>query len=741
MVAKLTLAVGVMLSVLLSVLLAASYPFWRETLRAQIDAHLSAVASGRRDLINAEVELLRQRIVSNIERGEFRGFLDEGEDRSRETLNRTYSQAVLKELAAKKPVLSACLVNPQGRVLLASDPDDVDRELVDSEAFQRGLLKPYVGRPIHSGDRFVTELSAPVVNWDDPVRITGILLLKVDASSLAATVRETTGLGETGEVILGVRDGEQIRFLFPSRNSALDAVPIERAPALAAAVDGRETFMKPIDYRGVKVLAVSRPVGFDGWGLVAKMDESEAYAPIARSMRRGILWGGGVALAGLGAAYLLARGLTAPLRKLTQGAARVAGGDYDSPVPVTSADELGTLSQSFNEMTCAIRARGAERDDAEAALRDADQRKDEFLAMLGHELRNPLSAIAHAVRLWKESANDPDTAAVAHEVIGQQTETLSRLVDDLLDVARITKGKIELRKRAVEVGKVIARALETVRPLLAAKRHTFDLALWEGGRLLVNADPMRLEQIVANLLTNAAKYTPDGGRISVVEKCENDEAVVIVSDNGSGIAPEMLPKIFELFTQGDRSLERTTGGLGIGLNLCRHLVELHGGSISARSDGHDRGSEFTLRLPIVAAPEVAAPPPPPPPTPGPARLRILLVDDNVETVRLLSRLLVRRGHEIAVAYDGLVALELAREFKPDVFLLDLGLPGMDGYTLAERLRAEGFAGALMVAISGYAQEHDRIRSRVAGFDHHFAKPVDFETLAALLGSVQPGLPG
>jgi signal transduction histidine kinase len=242
-------------------------------------------------------------------------------------------------------------------------------------------------------------------------------------------------------------------------------------------------------------------------------------------------------------------------------------------------------------------------------LREADRRKDEFLAMLGHELRNPLSAIANAVRLWRVAEDDRAATELAREVIERQTNHLSRLVDDLLDVARITEGKIDLRMQPVDVVEAINRAVEAARPFIDDRRHELEISLASDAKLFVEADPTRLEQIITNLLTNAIKYTRRSGRISIETRQEGGDAVISISDNGIGISPRMLPHIFDLFTQGDRSLDRTTGGLGIGLNLCRKLVELHGGTVTAASDGVGRGSTFTVRLPAIAAPAPVVLPP------------------------------------------------------------------------------------------------------------------------------------
>jgi signal transduction histidine kinase len=374
--------------------------------------------------------------------------------------------------------------------------------------------------------------------------------------------------------------------------------------------------------------------------------------------------------------------------------------------------------------------------DRTEALREADRRKDEFLAMLGHELRNPLSAIANAVQLIQENGDQPEAIELTRGIIARQTGNLRRIVDDLLDVARITRGRIELRRQWVDVVQIIGRAVESVRPLIKEKTHELDITLTDAGSLRVEADPARLEQCLVNLLINAAKYTPEGGRIEITCQHAGLEATITVRDNGIGIAPDVLPHVFDLFTQADRSLDRAQGGLGLGLNICRQLIELHGGTVSAHSDGLGRGAEFTIRLPALPEPEAGAAIGsfPEARAAGLEAIprRILVVDDNRDTALTLSQLLNRRGHEVRTAYDGPGALKAAQDFKPDVFLLDLGLPGIDGYELARRLRSDGFADALLIAISGYAQASDQKESRAAGFDRHFAKPMEFgELLAAI----------
>jgi CheY-like chemotaxis protein/two-component sensor histidine kinase len=373
--------------------------------------------------------------------------------------------------------------------------------------------------------------------------------------------------------------------------------------------------------------------------------------------------------------------------------------------------------------------------------READRRKDEFLAMLAHELRNPIAPILNALHLLREEDGGP-AAEQAHEVAERQVRHLARLVDDLLDVSRINSGKIHLRKVRVELGEAVARAVETARPLIAARRHELSVSLPDEP-IPLEADAARLEQVLANLLNNAAKYTETGGRIAIEAHREGEAAVVRVRDNGIGIAPELLPRIFDLFTQADRSLDRSQGGLGIGLTLVRSLVEMHGGRITAASAGVGKGSEFVVRLPL-GSPEAldetegTGHPGPPLESVEARPKRVLVVEDNIDGARLMVRLLQSRGHQIRVAHDGPSALEAAREQRPDVVLLDIGLPGMDGYQVAEQLREmEGMERALLVALTGYGQDEDRQRSHEAGIDLHMIKPVDPEALIKLVASDRP----
>ncbi|HVX12382.1 MAG TPA: PAS domain S-box protein [Pirellulales bacterium] len=376
------------------------------------------------------------------------------------------------------------------------------------------------------------------------------------------------------------------------------------------------------------------------------------------------------------------------------------------------------------------------------ALREADQRKDEFLATLAHELRNPLAPIRNSLEILKMPRVDAEVAQHARDLMERQIHHLVRLVDDLLDVSRVMRGKIDLRKERIELATVIARALETVQPLIDTHRHHLHIRLPEES-LVLPADPVRLSQVVVNLLTNAAKYTEPGGLIEVEAKRDGESVLLIVRDNGIGIPAETKDRIFDLFVQANQAVVRSQGGLGIGLTLVRNLVELHNGSIEARSNGPGQGSEFIVRLPLssgepngigrdaVAAEERAAP----------SGFRLLIVDDNHDAANSLGTLLQLQGHHVRIAYSGMATLEIAKEFIPDAVLLDIGMPGMDGYEVAMRLRElPALQNTMLIALTGWGQQEDRRRSAEAGFDRHLVKPLDVKVLHGLLEELRRRFP-
>jgi signal transduction histidine kinase len=357
--------------------------------------------------------------------------------------------------------------------------------------------------------------------------------------------------------------------------------------------------------------------------------------------------------------------------------------------------------------------------------------KDEFLAMLAHELRNPLAPIRTALYLLDMPQLSPERAGQAREVLKRQVDHLVRLVDDLLDVSRIMQGRIELQKQRQDLVDVVKHAIETAQPTIDAQGHQVNLT-FPSERVLIEADPIRLSQALSNLLMNAAKYTEKAGQIWITAARQGNDAVIRVRDSGVGIDPELLPHIFDLFVQGERSLARSQGGLGIGLTLVKRLVELHGGTVSASSPGRGEGSEFVVRIPAVNERLDAKDHRVQPVTRRNSR-HVLVVDDNADAAQCMGVMLELKGHHVEVVHDGYAAVEAAKREKPDIILLDIGLPGRDGYEVAQILRADPeFAHTKIIAVTGYGKDEDRQRSKAAGMDHHLTKPVDPDDLDQLI---------
>jgi PAS domain S-box-containing protein len=411
----------------------------------------------------------------------------------------------------------------------------------------------------------------------------------------------------------------------------------------------------------------------------------------------------------------------------------IASSDAEVLGCVISFVDITDRKRTAEERLRLLESATAARIEAEAANRA----KDEFLAMLGHELRNPLAPISTALELMNQRADD--SSRREREVITRHVKHVVTLVGDLLDVSRIAQGKVQLDRRPVDLAGAIAKAIEAAAPLIEERRHQLIVDVSPG--LLVNADETRICQVISNLLTNAAKYTPLGGRISIAAARDSSEITIVVRDSGMGIPSELLPNLFDLFVQGRRTLDRAEGGLGLGLSIVRSLVTLHGGSVRARSDGPQSGSEFEVRLPALTAAD-AVDTRRNTPVPGHPVLRdrrVLVVDDNVDAADLLSDALEQLGYETRTAYNGPSALDVAATFDPDIALLDIGLPAMDGYELARRLRGCQPSGKplRLIAVTGYGRDSDRTQTRDAGFDGHLVKPIELAGLDAMIRSLAP----
>jgi PAS domain S-box-containing protein len=379
-----------------------------------------------------------------------------------------------------------------------------------------------------------------------------------------------------------------------------------------------------------------------------------------------------------------------------------------------------------------------------AAIRDITERKRteraqrDFLATLGHELRNPMASISNATRLLRHESVTPEQSRWSQEVIEAEGRHMTRLIDGLLDLSRVARNTIELRRERVDFARIADRVLESSRSLVEQRRHQLSASL-PSGAVMLDADPIRLAQVLSNLVDNAAKYTPPGGRIAIAAAREGEWLVVRVRDNGIGVSPDALPRLFDMFYRADRSLEQQEGGLGIGLTLVRQLVELHGGSVEARSAGRGQGSEFTVRLPAEPAePAATSRPEPVPAAAGTSGLRVLVVDDNRRAADSLALLLRLDGHQVETAYDGLEALRVSERFTPQAVLLDIGMPELNGYDTARRMRERNGGGSmLLVALTGLGTPEDRQRATEAGFDTHLVKPVDVDELGRLLADRCP----
>lgn len=508
--------------------------------------------------------------------------------------------------------------------------------------------------------------------------------------------------------------------------------------SLREMLDRGEKYAVTTTLEGVPVYTVYHRSAETGWSAAIGIPTATVDAPVMRSYK--VLGGSVLAsiVLGLGAAFFTGRTVTGPMRKLERAAASVARGE----APMLPETDLPEIRQAM----LALLAAHIERDkllhserqarlleqNARLAAELANKTKDEFLAMLGHELRNPLAAISTAAQLLDhaEQSQRKDVEQHAKAIIRRQVRHLSKLTDDLLDAARVMMGKIVLDRRPVDLAQLVGNTVDTLRNTGQLQRHecaTELEAVW------VNVDPTRIDQVLANLLTNAVKYTPPPGRIEVTVRRERDEAVFSVRDSGLGLEPELLPRIFDLFVQGERGLDRSQGGLGIGLTLVRRIAELHGGHVEARSEGAGKGSEFIVQLPAIEAPVEATAPNQA--TRSTMRRRIAVVEDNDDVRASLRVLLEMEGHDVVEARDGLQGVDTILREQADIALVDIGLPSLDGYGVARAVRSRARHPVLLVAITGYGSQGDAERGAQAGFDAYMVKPVDAAILSELIARV------
>ena len=611
---------------------------------------------------------------------------------------------------------------PRGTPLLqAADPESL-RRLIETRQPTVGVIR----RPQRGGPEHLFAIRIPVMRGDS---LKYVLSAIVNVESLARVVpsqlpEEWTRTILDSEGTIAVRTRGSENFVGTRAGDAF----------LARIRQARETVTKETTREGTPVYAATSR-GLHEWTAVVVVPTAVLDAPLWASIA-GVLTGGGLLMiCGLVAVLFVSRRLSSDLSTATQVAEAVAAGRSAPQSTAHVAETLG-LQQSLATAASLLERRARERDEevrrADAARTEAEEAnktKDQFLAVLGHELRNPLAPALTALELMK--ARDPNQFKREREVLERQVAHMARLVNDLLDVSRLARGKVQLERRRFELREAVDRAIDMVRPLLVQHRHTLEVSVPASG-LIVEADCDRIVQVLSNLLTNAAKYTPPDGEVALTASAAGDRVLIACEDDGPGIPAELVPKLFDAFAQGARTLDRREGGLGLGLTLARTLTELHGGTIHLEGRSGGVGSRFVVTLPLASSVPADAPVPDSPPAAVVVSpQRILLVDDNVDASDMLRSALEGAGHVLATAGTGPDAVAVAEQFRPAVGILDIGLPGMDGYALARRLRSS-YPAIRLIALTGYGRDGDLDAAAAAGFDAHCAKPITTQVLLDLI---------
>ncbi|RZT10636.1 Signal transduction histidine kinase [Duganella sp. CF402] len=628
------------------------------------------------------------------------------------------------------------LIQLNGDVSCSAVPFSTPVNLADRSHFRRAVhLRRFVaggyvfGRVIQ---KHTVNLTYPVL--DDEQRVKAVVFASLDLSRLDRFVADIQlppdslllTADSEGKIISRKPDpdnwyGKQVA---PEMRNAMAAEPGK--PVLLTGPDGVERLHRfaRVGNNGLTDYTVTIGIPVEQITANARHDQMLDWAALAATI--------GLALAAawfVGDVLVLRR-----VKRLANTANSIASGALDARTGISyGKEEISELAHALDAMAAALQDKERQHQRAENQLREADRRKDEFLAMLAHELRNPLAPISAGAQLLQAGhASEPVVQRTA-AIIVRQVHHMTRLVDDLLDVSRVTRGLVTLARAPLDARDIVADAVEQAEPLMKARQHHFEVAL-PPFALMVTGDHKRLVQVLVNVLNNAAKYTPSGGIIKLAARFSGDHVVLVVSDNGIGMSAELRSHVFDLFAQAERHADRSQGGLGLGLALVKSLVELHGGSVAADSAGEQKGSTFTITLPATRQ---AAPPTQPgqPATPS-HQLRVLVVDDNVDAAQTLQLLLETAGHRVITAHSAVDALEAAQAHAPQLCLLDIGLPGISGYELVRALRSlPATAGATMVAITGYGRREDREQARAAGFDEYFVKPVDVDALLALIAGL------
>ena len=642
-----------------------------------------------------------------------------------------FDSIVRRNLSVQPDWRSIILADPRGEVLVntRSGPGEKLPMLIDRDSFDLVVNsgEPKVGNLARGiGGHFAFAVREPVVREG---KVAYVLSAVVEPSSIVRILQRQR---MPDDWTVSVFDARGNRVARSRAHEDFIGGPASDTLRELMVHGGQEGAGETLTLEGESGYTAYTRLSQSGWAVALSLPSSGVTRSALASTT---IYGIAVAISlviGLWAALVVARRVNKPMADLREAANALGRGEVP-PSPTTDIREIREVGEAITAAAAQRRAIEAEREDllrreheARTDAEAANRAKDQFLAMLGHELRNPLAALSNAASLIGDDRVDPQAQRRSREVIQRQVAHLARLTDDLLDAARALLGKIQLRLEPVDLSRVAAQAIN----MLAATRRSVNHRIVEDLKeAWVHGDPVRLDQIVANLLINAVKYTPAGGTITVRTRREGNDAVLSVTDTGVGMSPELAARAFDLFVQGDRDLDRAQGGLGIGLTLVRRLAELHGGAASVKSAGVNRGSEFTVRIPAIEAPAQPADVN----VPATARARsVLIVEDNDDAREMLQALLQVMGHRVETARDGVEGLDKALAIAPDVAFIDLGLPNMDGFEVARRLRAAGDRHTYLVALTGYGAREDRDRALAAGFDTHATKPIDAAQLGALL---------
>jgi signal transduction histidine kinase len=625
------------------------------------------------------------------------------------------------------------LIQLNGDVGCSAVPFKTQVNLADRSHFRRAVhLRRFVaggyvfGRVIQ---KHTVNLTYPVL--DDEQRVKGVVFASLDLNRLdrfVADIQLPPGsllltADSEGKIIARKPDPESWygKQVSPEMRNAMAAEPGK--PVLLTGPDGIERLHRfaRVGSNGLSDYTVTIGIPADAITANARHDQTLDFLALTATIALALL-----AAWFVGDVLVLRR-----VKRLATTANNIASGTLEARSGIRyGKEEISELAKALDAMAESLQEKELQHLKAESQLREADRRKDEFLAMLAHELRNPLAPISAGAQLLQSGHATDAAVQRTAGIIVRQVHHMTRLVDDLLDVSRVTRGLVTLTRVPLDVSKIVADAVEQAEPLLKSRQHRFDVES-PATPLVVMGDQKRLVQVLVNVLNNAAKYTPSGGAVKLTVRAEGSNVKLIISDNGIGMSPELRSRVFELFAQADRNSDRSQGGLGLGLALVKSLVELHGGAVSVDSDGEQKGSTFTIILP-GASQQPAAPPPARRSTPA-RKLRVLVVDDNIDAAQTLQLLLEAAGHQVSVAHTALAALEMAQATSPELCLLDIGLPDISGYDLARGLRAlPHTAHATLVAVTGYGRREDREQATSSGFDHYFVKPVDVDALLALI---------